>query len=131
MENSKQYEQEWYLIYDMYKKGMLENPLLNFWQNDKTFTQTDFFPFGYICYTLPDESNDVPYIRILYILNEYRNKKIGEKLILSFLNQCKSKGINSVKVEPTFESLSFWKRLGFVEIKNDKFNQYILNLCNL
>jgi GNAT superfamily N-acetyltransferase len=128
MEYSKDFEKDWSLTYKMYSTGLLKSPMINFWEQDKSHTQTTFFKFGFLCHTIDTETTDIPYIKILYILEEYRNKKIGKNLIAQFLNECKKRGFKFVKVEPTFESLSFWKSLGFVEIKNDFYNQFIIKL---
>jgi GNAT superfamily N-acetyltransferase len=128
MEKSKDLEQEWNLTYKMYTDGLLQNPMINFWQNDQTYTQTSFFKFGFFTHTISDNTNEIPYIKILFILDEYRNIGIGKNLILQFLNKCKDKGHKFIKVEPTFESLQFWQRLGFTEIENDLYGQFILKL---
>jgi ribosomal protein S18 acetylase RimI-like enzyme len=58
------------------------------------------------------------YIQDLVILPEYRKKGIGNKLISSLVDYCKSKGIYWIALisEPNQEK--FYKKIGFKEMKN-------------
>lgn len=52
----------------------------------------------------------------IYILDEYRNKGIGTKLYQAFLDWCKSKGIQRLKVETSARNTSaikFYRKNGF------------------
>lgn len=58
------------------------------------------------------------YIQDLVILQEYRNKGIGKKLVKKLIDYCKSKNIHWISLisEPNQEK--FYKKIGFKEMKN-------------
>ena len=57
------------------------------------------------------------YIQDLVILQEYRNKGIGKKLVKKLIDYCKSKNIHWIALisEPNQEE--FYKKIGFKEMK--------------
>ncbi len=66
---------------------------------------------------LSDGTSDA-YIQDLVILQEYRNKGIGKKLVKKLIDYCKSKNIHWIALisEPNQEK--FYKKIGFQEMKN-------------
>jgi ribosomal protein S18 acetylase RimI-like enzyme len=66
---------------------------------------------------LSDGTSDA-YIQDLVILQEYRNKGIGKKLVKKLIDYCKSKNIHWIALisEPNQEN--FYKKIGFKEMKN-------------
>jgi GNAT superfamily N-acetyltransferase len=113
MESNSNYILDWELSYSLFSRKYLNEPMTIYWEDDKTYTNTYFFPCGFITFTVNDRINSIPYIRIVYILNEFRNQKIGSKMVNDLLKCYKKQGFKKVSVEPTIESLFFWKKLGF------------------
>jgi N-acetylglutamate synthase-like GNAT family acetyltransferase len=127
MESNKQYFLDWEFTYNLFSKKHLHNPMINYWSGDKVYTQTNFFYFGFITFTIKEDINETPYIRVVYILQNFRNKKIGINLVKNLLENYKQQGYKKVCVEPTIESVFFWEKLGF---KKGNKNKFFIDLWN-
>jgi GNAT superfamily N-acetyltransferase len=121
MESNIKYILDWELSYNVFSKKYINEPMTIYWEDDKKYTNTLFFSFGFITFTINEHINAAPYIRVLYILNEFRNQKIGYKIVNALLKHYKKQGYKKVSVEPTVESLLFWQKLGFKKGNNKKF----------
>jgi GNAT superfamily N-acetyltransferase len=113
MESNSNYILEWELFYKIFSKQFIDEPFEFYWETSQNYTNTYFFPFGFITCTTKDPINSIPYIRVVYILNEFRNQKIGSKMVNDLLKCYKKQGFKKVSVEPTIESVLFWEKLGF------------------
>ena len=121
LESTQDYIIDWEMTFDLYKKGLVKNPMMNHWIVDNIYTQTNFFKFGFVTFTINDSLDEIPYIRIIYIVEKFRNKKIGLAIISQILKYYTEKGYKFVSVEPTKESLNFWIKFGFVNNNKGKF----------
>lgn len=54
-------------------------------------------------------------IEMLYVLDDYRNKGIGTKLIDAFVNECKEKNVSYVRIDNFLKNPAgnLYERLGF------------------
>jgi ribosomal protein S18 acetylase RimI-like enzyme len=59
---------------------------------------------------------DVGEIDSMYVMDEYRNKGIGSKLVTLFFEWCNEKGLTHIKVEASAQNINgikFYKKMGF------------------
>jgi GNAT superfamily N-acetyltransferase len=127
MESNNKYLLDWELTYKMFSKKHSDSPLELYWSGDKVYTQTHFFTFGFITFTVKENITQAPYIRDVYILENFRNKNIGINLVTNLLKNYKQQGYKKVCVEPTIESVLFWEKLGF---KKGNKNKFFIDLWN-
>lgn len=67
-------------------------------------------------------SDNMAYISIVGVLNEYRGKGIANQLILEFLNICESKKIDAVHLythNTNNSAIRLYDKLGFNRMNND------------
>jgi hypothetical protein len=125
-------QEEMKMIYEMQINGEIPNPLRfdtsggmdffiqstnNFLISHSEILQNDF-----------KEKFDYCYLRMIYVPIEKRKKGLGKLIINELINKCKLCKIFRIEVESEEESLNFFKKLGFEQIKNQVKNrlQYVI-----
>lgn len=101
------------LMYELQTKRIIENDLTLYYPDGEWLSKIFSKPGFLLNIDLPIKNHNYVYIRMLYIPEEYRNKKIGKFLFEYNLDMAKKMKFNSIQVEATEESLNFWKKLGF------------------
>lgn len=83
-----------------------------------------------IAYTPFDDKRtlDHVYIRGIYVSPEFRKTGLASRLIKDLVKKCKENNISSIQVEPFDESISFFIKMGFIEMPGHKNNRMKLNV---
>lgn len=58
------------------------------------------------------------YLRGFYITPEHRGNGYGKEFMETLFSNCKKNNIKEIQIEPYYESVDFFIKLGFVFIKN-------------
>lgn len=117
------------MYFRLQNSKMLQNPLkIHFAGDDTTFIMRSTDKVMTMIEDVKINANSI-YIRLLYVDSKFRNQGIGRKVVDDIKEYCIKKGhIREITVEPTKDSIEFWKRLGFKQSKTDS-NKYFLYIC--
>lgn len=77
---------------------------------------------GVICYYKNDYNSKVAYLTYLCVNNDYRKRKIGQKLIDIMINDCKHDKFNKIILETSKDNViaqKFYEKNGFFCVKED------------
>ncbi len=116
------------LIPTLYSMGFNDAPWTNDWDNIKEFDANGVFLLRckitkkYLGFAISFNRNDFGYISVVTILPEYRNNGYAKVLIKSCIEYLKSTGMQKIMIDVKADNssaLGLYKKLGFVEYKND------------
>jgi ribosomal protein S18 acetylase RimI-like enzyme len=77
--------------------------------------------FGWLRYSL--FWDNIPFMNLIYFLEQYRNKGLGKKLVHYWETEMKEKGYNNVltSTQSNEEAQHFYRKLGYNEIGGFKY----------
>ncbi len=61
-----------------------------------------------------DDVTLVAKINYVEVKRSHRKKGYGSELVDSFLKECKSRGMRSIKINAYYKALAFWKKQKFI-----------------
>jgi len=108
--------------------GIIPHDLPLFFPKDNFVIKFLSHPMFFIAFSTAESSKEYMYIRMLYVPEEYRSKKVGKQVVEDLKILCREIKSKSIQVEATEESLGFWDKLGFVKIQNSTNNRMIFRL---
>jgi len=107
-----------YITLKQYDKHISENKIEN---KEVYIVEEDGKIIGWLRYNLFWDS--VPFMNMIYFLEEYRKKGIGKKLVKHWEEDMKHKGYNNVltSTQSNEEAQHFYRKIGYTEIGGFKY----------
>jgi len=116
------------LFHKMQINGKLANPHVQYYAGDNTSIIMHSKDLCMFSHSLIDEDLSNMYLKDLYVIPTARGNNIGSNIIEMLKRICIKGGLKAIETESENDSLIFFKKLGFKQMKNEEKNRLILEL---
>ena len=121
-------EQNLRLLHRMQMQGIFPNPHLQYYDGDNTLIEMHSTKNYLFSFSKVDKKLSNVYLKDLYIVPSLRRTGIGTNIIKSLTEYCNKFKVKAIETESENNSLGFFIKLGFKQMKNEEKNRLILNL---
>ncbi len=104
-------EKEMEFYHKMQLMGIMPNPHIEKYDSDGFVLRSISRKKYMINYSIQKHTHS--YLRNIYVVPEYRNEGIGEKVMEWYENTSKKNGFNEIQLEAEPNSIRFFEKLGY------------------